>query len=103
MASKSGARTAAPVHPGPIAAETIDDLGMSWRDAAKRLGMSPNGLNKVLNGKTPVTPETALRLSAFIGLPPETWLRMQNAYDLWHARLKIADSLGKIARAKSYK
>lgn len=43
-------------------------------------------LSELLNGRTGVSVEMAIRLSKAFGSTPETWLGMQMAYDLWQAR-----------------
>ncbi|MCC7128390.1 MAG: HigA family addiction module antidote protein [Microbacteriaceae bacterium] len=46
-------------------------------------------VNYVLNGEGRMTTEMALRLSKALGASAESWLRMQEAYDLWHARQAV--------------
>lgn len=77
-----------PAHPGEILKELVlAPLGLSVTDAADHLGVSRKTLSKVLNGRGTVTPEMALRLEMTFGKPDAAhWLRLQNAYDLWHAR-----------------
>jgi addiction module HigA family antidote len=61
-------------------------LGLSVTEGAKVLGVTRQTLTKVLNGKSGISPEMAIRLSKAFGSTPETWLRMQLAYDLAAAR-----------------
>ena len=77
-----------PAHPGEILKELmIEPLGLSITDAARHLGVSRKTLSKVLNGRSSVTPEMALRLEMAFGKPNAAhWLRLQNAYDLWQTR-----------------
>lgn len=89
-------RKVPPLHPGAVATDILDEQRISARKAAKAIGLSAAGLLKVLNGKGPITPETALRFAAYFGNTPEHWLRMQNDHDLWHARSVMAKQLGKI-------
>ena len=49
---------------------------------AKVLGVTPRALNNIVNGKSGISPEMAIRLSEVFGSTPETWLRMQLAFDL---------------------
>lgn len=81
-----------PAHPGEILKElVIEPLGLSVTEAARHLGVSRKTLSKVLNGRGAVTPEMALRLEMTFGKPGAAhWLRLQNAFDLWHTRLKSA-------------
>lgn len=76
-----------PVHPGRIVREDcIGPLGLTITKAAKVLGVSRQALNNVVNCKSGISPEMAIRLSKAFGSSPETWLRMQVAYDLAQAR-----------------
>jgi addiction module HigA family antidote len=75
-----------PVHPGRIVrADCIEPLGLTITEAARVLGVTRQALNNVVNGKSGVSPEMAIRLSKAFGGNPETWLRMQVAYDLARA------------------
>ena len=76
-----------PPHPGgSIRRACLEPLGLSVTEGAKILGVSRQALNNVINGKSGISPEMALRLSKAFGSMPETWLRMQLAYDLAAAR-----------------
>lgn len=97
---RAGPRKRPPTHPGAVAADILDDVGVSARQAAIAIDMTPAGLGKVLNGKGPVTPETALRFGVYFGNGPELWLNLQQDYDLWHARIALAALLKKIEPLK---
>ncbi len=72
-----------PVHPGRVVRhECLEPLGLTVTAAAKALGVTRQALNNVVNGKSGISPEMAIRLSKAFGSTPETWLRMQLAYDL---------------------
>jgi addiction module HigA family antidote len=76
-----------PPHPGrSIKNACLEPLGLSVAEGAKVLGVSRQTLNKVINGRSGISPEMAIRLSKAFGSTPETWLRMQIAYDLAQAR-----------------
>jgi addiction module HigA family antidote len=76
-----------PVHPGRIVRhDCLEPLGLSVTDGAKVLGVSRQALNNVLNGKSGISPEMAIRLTKAFGSTAETWLGMQLAYDLAAAR-----------------
>jgi len=76
-----------PPHPGgSIRRACLEPLGLSVTEGAKILGVSRQALNNVINGKSGISPEMALRLSKAFGSMPETWLRMQLAYDLAEVR-----------------
>jgi addiction module HigA family antidote len=72
-----------PVHPGSVVRhDCLEPLGLSVTEGAKVLGVSRQALNNVVNGKSGISPEMAIRLSKAFGSTPETWLRMQLTYDL---------------------
>ncbi len=75
-----------PTHPGEVfLKEVLTPLGITQKEAAKRLRISYPRMNEIVNGKRTVTPETALRLARFSGTEPEFWLDLQQAVDLWNA------------------
>ncbi|MCL4262801.1 MAG: HigA family addiction module antidote protein [Anaerolineae bacterium] len=76
-----------PPHPGKFIREVyLEELQVSSRTVAAKLKVSPSTFTRLLNGKSSVTPEMALRLSKALGRSPESWLAMQNSYDLWQVR-----------------
>ena len=75
-----------PPHPGEIIKEDVlKSENLSVTEAAQQLGISRVTLSRLLNGKTGVSVDMALRLSQWLGTTPEVWLRMQDACDLWQA------------------
>jgi len=76
-----------PPHPGRIVRqECIEPLGITVTEAARALGVTRQALNNLVNLKSGISPEMAIRLSRAFGSSPEVWLGMQMAYDL--ARLE---------------
>jgi len=63
---------------------------------ADLMNVSASTLNRVLKRQSCVSPEMALRLSKSLGRSPESWLAMQDAYDLWHAKARVG--LAKLER-----
>ena len=89
-----------PVHPGALLREDVlPMLGESVAAVAKKLGVTRQHLHRVLAEKAPVTPDMALRLGKFCGNGPGLWLRMQQAYDLWHAERALRKVVAKIPTA----
>ncbi len=75
-----------PPHPGRIVRqECIEPLGLTVTEAAKRLGVTRQALNNVVNEKAGISPEMAIRLAKGFGSSPEVWLGMQMEYDLAQA------------------
>jgi addiction module HigA family antidote len=76
-----------PPHPGEILRELcLEPLGISVTDAADALGVSRKTLSAILNGRSGISPEMAIRLSKAFDTSPESWLNQQLQYDLWIAR-----------------
>jgi addiction module HigA family antidote len=75
-----------PVHPGRIVRhDCLEPLGLSVTEGARILGVTRQALNNVINGKSGISPEMAIRLTKAFGSTADTWLRMQLAYDLAQA------------------
>lgn len=75
-----------PPHPGEVLREfCIEPLGLSVTDAAEGLGVSRKTLSSILNGRSGISPEMAIRLSKAFGTSPESWLNQQQQFDLWQA------------------
>lgn len=75
-----------PPHPGEILRELcLEPLGLTVTAASKALGVSRKTLSSILNGRTGISPEMAIRLSIALDTTAESWLNQQVLYDLWHA------------------
>jgi addiction module HigA family antidote len=71
-----------PSHPGEVLRETcLKPLGFTVTEAAKALGVSRVQLSRLLNKKSGLSPDMAVRLSKAFGRTHEHWLRLQMAYD----------------------
>jgi len=76
-----------PIHPGLIVRyDCLEPLGFSVTDGAKALGVTRQTLTKIVNGKSGISAEMAIRLAKASGSTADTWARMQAAYDLAQAR-----------------
>ena len=76
-----------PPHPGEfIQATYMEPFDLSCRYLAAQLNVAASTLNRVLKTQSGISPEMALRLSKALGRSPESWLSMQDAYDLWQAK-----------------
>jgi addiction module HigA family antidote len=81
-----------PPHPGrSIRTACLEPLDLSVTDGAKLLGVTRQALNNVINGKSAISPEMAIRLAKAFGSTAETWLKMQLAYDLAQAQKAAAN------------
>ncbi len=76
-----------PAHPGRIVKSAcLEPLGLSVTEGAKVLGVTRQTLTKIINGKSGIRAEMAIRLAKAFGSTAETWIRMQASYDLAQAR-----------------
>ncbi|MBL1292895.1 MAG: HigA family addiction module antidote protein [Thiotrichales bacterium] len=79
-----------PPHPGEFIQTTyMEPFGLSCRYLATKLNVAASTLNRVLKMQSGISPEMALRLSKALGRSPESWLFMQDAYDLWQAKKRV--------------
>jgi antitoxin HigA-1 len=79
-----------PPHPGEFISEVyLVPSGLSARSLAGKLGVTPSTIQRLLNGSHGISPEMALRLSFVLGRSAESWLSMQDAYDLWQVRKNL--------------
>jgi addiction module HigA family antidote len=75
-----------PVHPGALAKANLDELNVSVAEAAKAMQVTRQQLHNVIQGRSSITPQMALRFEKAFGGSADMWLRMQVAYDLAEAR-----------------
>jgi addiction module HigA family antidote len=79
-----------PPHPGEFITDVyLEPNGISGRELAAKLDVAASTLSRILKGTSRITPEMALRLAKAIGRSPESWLAMQDNYDLWIARQQV--------------
>ncbi|MCY4393993.1 MAG: HigA family addiction module antitoxin [Rhodospirillaceae bacterium] len=78
-----------PPHPGlSVRHDCLEPLGLSVTDAAHRLGVSRKQLSDIVNCRSGISPEMAIRLDKAFGGGAETWYRLQSAYELAQAMEK---------------
>jgi antitoxin HigA-1 len=81
-----------PPHPGrSVRDDCLDAFGLSVSEGARVLGVTRQTLNNLVNGRSGISPEMAIRLDKAFGGGAETWLRLQAAYDLARARQTESD------------
>lgn len=73
-----------PTHPGDVLREDVlPALKMTQAELAKRLGVSRLSVSELLLEKRALSPDMAVRIARLTSTTPESWLRMQEALDLW--------------------
>ena len=79
-----------PSHPGELLREDIvPAINRSKTEVAQLLGISRQHLYDILRERKPVSPEVAVRLAKMFRTDPLFWVRMQGAYDAWHAQREV--------------
>jgi antitoxin HigA-1 len=81
-----------PSHPGEVLRELcIEPLNLTVTAAAAALGVSRKTLSAILNGRSGISPEMAIRLGKAFDTSAESWLNQQMQYDLWQAEQVVGD------------
>ncbi|MGR3303344.1 MAG: HigA family addiction module antitoxin [Candidatus Scalindua sp.] len=88
-----------PPHPGEFIKEVfLAPYDISYRTVATKLNVSPSTFHSLIKKQSNITPEMALRLSKTLGRSPESWLIMQDNYNLWQAKQYLnIDEVEKLA------
>ena len=83
----------APVHPGEVLRDELDELGLSANALAHALDIPANRISAILNGQRGITADTALRLARYFGTTPELWLNLQKRWELRRAQEQTSTSV----------
>ena len=90
-----------PPHPGlSIRHDCLEPLGLSVTEAPGALGVPRSALNNLINAKSGISPEMAIRLDKAFGGGAETWQRLRIAYDLAQAQKRASKIMVQRARRK---
>ncbi len=82
------------IHPGEILSEDfMKPLGISARQLAADIDVSPSRISELVHGHRPITADTALRLGLFFGMEPRFWLNLQSEYDMRIATRDLQDKI----------
>ncbi len=81
-----------PPHPGEVLRELcLEPLDITVTKAAAAIGVSRKTLSAILNGRSGISPEMAIRLGKAFDTTPESWLNQQMQFDLWQAKKTIGE------------
>jgi addiction module HigA family antidote len=86
-----------PVHPGEVIADLLEDLEMTAIDFAKKLDVSAETVEAIVQGHLPVTVDMAIRLGKALGNGPQLWLNLQQKVDIWDKMHEKAADYNKVA------
>jgi antitoxin HigA-1 len=78
-----------PSHPGALITDIMQDIDISKTKIAALLGISRQQLYDIMSERKPLSPQIAVRIGKLFGGGSESWLRMQAAYDAWHADREV--------------
>ena len=83
-----------PIHPGEILLEDfMKPMGISARQLAADIDVSPSRISEVVNHTRPITADTALRLGLFFNMEPRFWMNLQAEYDMRIAKRELHDKI----------
>ena len=78
----------APLHPGEILKDEMEERGLSANALARALRVPPNRISAIVSGQRSITADTAHRLARYFGTSPQMWMNLQMDYDLEAANIK---------------
>ena len=79
-----------PTTPGEILNEEfLKPLGLTQAELASHLGCDVKVVNRIVNGRSSVSAEMAIRLGGALRMSPQFWLNAQQAVDIYHAARRI--------------
>ncbi|MDP1750132.1 MAG: HigA family addiction module antitoxin [Reyranella sp.] len=85
-----------PIHPGEILADELGELGITPTELSRQIGVPPNRISQIIQGKRAITGDTALRLGHWFKSSAEFWLNLQTAYDLRVASKEVGRIIAKL-------
>lgn len=85
-----------PIHPGEILADELKELNVTPTELSRQIGVPPNRVSQIIQGKRSVTGDTALRLGHWFKTSAEFWLNLQTAYDIRVASKEIGSVVAKL-------
>ena len=91
-------RTVPPLPGLVLRHQILKPRGLMQAELARAMGLSSVRISQIMNGRAPITVETALRLGQVTGTEPEYWIRLQTDYDLFHAKKRLAPILGELPK-----
>lgn len=96
-----------PTHPGEILLDDVlPEIGMTQAEFAKQLKVSRRTVSEILHGHRALTADIAIRLARLIGGTADSWLRIQQAVDLWdleHNNSRIYAGIKRLPELKERK
>lgn len=86
-----------PIHPGEILREEfMRPLGLSSNALSKAIGVTPARVNEIVRERRGITADTALRLARYFGTDTQSWLNLQQRYEIELAKDALGGELARI-------
>lgn len=85
-----------PIHPGEILADELEEIDLTVSQLARRIHVSEETLDRILQGNANITGDIALKLGRFFNTGAELWMNLQKAYELDVAREDLGNMLEEI-------
>ena len=83
-----------PVHPGEVLKhDFMEPFGLSSTALARAVGVTPARINEIASGRRGITADTALRLARYFGTDAQSWMNLQDRYELAVAKRRLGDAL----------
>jgi antitoxin HigA-1 len=84
------------IHPGEILADELAELGVTPTELSRQIGVPPDRISQIIQGKRAITGDTALRLGHWFKSSAEFWINLQTAYDLRVATKEIGRTIARL-------
>lgn len=83
-----------PVHPGEVLKhDFMEPFALSSAGLARAIGVTPARIGEILRGRRGLTADTALRLARYFGTDAQSWMNLQDRYELALAARKGTEAL----------
>jgi antitoxin HigA-1 len=76
----------------------LKEIGVTAAELSRQVGVPPNRLSQIINGKRRITGDTALRLGHWFGMSAQFWLNLQNSFDLEVAEFAVGREIARLPR-----
>lgn len=87
------------IHPGEVLQQDfMVPMGLTARQLAADLDVPPSRISDIVNGRRPITADTAVRLGLFFGMDPRFWVNLQAEYDTRVALRTLHEPLARRVR-----
>lgn len=75
-----------PIHPGEMLRDELEARGLSQRKFSEIIAMPYTAFNEIINGKRPISTDTALKIEAATGISADIWVGLQADFNMQTAR-----------------